>query len=63
MFDDETSPKTKKPVHEIGQDLSPLSLAEITDRISQLEAEIARLREAHARKQVSQAAADALFKR
>jgi uncharacterized small protein (DUF1192 family) len=63
MFDDETTPKTKKPVHEIGQDLSLLSLAEITERIAQLEAEIGRLKEAHARKQNSQAAADALFKR
>ncbi|WP_284178013.1 DUF1192 domain-containing protein [Rhabdaerophilum sp. SD176] len=62
MFDDDAKPK-KKPVHEIGQDLSLLSLTEITERITQLEAEIIRLKEAHARKQSSQAAADALFKR
>ncbi|MCZ8185280.1 MAG: DUF1192 domain-containing protein [Beijerinckiaceae bacterium] len=62
MFDDDATPK-KKPVHEIGQDLSPLALAEIAERIAQLEAEIARLKEAHAKKQSSQAAADALFKR
>ncbi len=62
MFDDESLPK-KKPQHEIGQDLSLLALAEIEDRISQLEAEIVRLRDAYQKKQRSQAAADALFKR
>ena len=42
IFDDEP---TKKParVHEIGQDLSLLSVGELTERIGQLRAEIARL--------------------
>jgi uncharacterized small protein (DUF1192 family) len=62
MFDDETQPR-KKRQHEIGQDLSPLSLDDIDDRIAQLEAEILRLREAQAKKRATQAAADALFKR
>lgn len=62
MFDDETQPR-KKRQHEIGQDLTPLSLDDIEDRIAQLEAEILRLREAQAKKRATQAAADALFKR
>lgn len=62
MFDDETQPLKKRP-HEIGQDLTPLSLGEIEERIAQLEAEILRLREAQVKKRATQAAADALFKR
>ncbi len=62
MFDDDGQPQ-KKRQHEVGQDLSLLSLGEIEERIALLQAEIERLREAHRKKQTSQAAADALFKR
>ncbi|KAF0229544.1 MAG: hypothetical protein FD175_1882 [Beijerinckiaceae bacterium] len=62
MFNEDAEPR-KKSTHEIGQDLSPLAIAEIDERIEQLHAEIARLAEARARKLSTQAAADALFKR
>jgi uncharacterized small protein (DUF1192 family) len=62
MSDDAFEPR-KKTQHDIGQDLSPLSIAEIDERVMLLEGEIARLREARARKLSTQAAADALFRR
>jgi uncharacterized small protein (DUF1192 family) len=49
--------------HEIGQDLTPLSLEDIDRRIEMLKDEIARLVEARAGKQASKAAADLFFKR
>ena len=61
MFDEET-PARKKTGHEIGQDLAPLSLAEIDARIELLKAEIERLVEARVGKMKTQAAADALFR-
>ncbi len=51
-----------KPAHELGQDLSLLSLSEIDDRIDLLESEIERLTEARARKEASRDAASAFFK-
>ena len=48
--------------HEVGQDLSTLSIEEIDERIALLEREIGRLREARARKEDSLAAASAFFK-
>jgi uncharacterized small protein (DUF1192 family) len=48
--------------HEVGQDLSTLSLEELDERIALLEREIERLREARARKEDSRAAASAFFK-
>lgn len=62
MFEEEASPR-KKTVHEVGQDLSSLSIAEIDERMALLQAEIIRLDEAKARKLRTQAAADALFRR
>jgi uncharacterized small protein (DUF1192 family) len=62
MFD-ETLPIQKKTVHEVGQDLAPLSIAEIDERITALQAEIERLGIARRDKLKTQAAADALFKR
>jgi uncharacterized small protein (DUF1192 family) len=62
MFEEEASPR-KKTVHDIGQDLSSLAIAEIDERIALLQAEITRLDEAKTRKLRTQAAADALFKR
>jgi uncharacterized small protein (DUF1192 family) len=61
-MDEELLPK-KKLVHEIGQDLSLLSIAELTDRIALLEEEIARLEAAKASKSATRSAADAFFKR
>lgn len=59
---DDDKPR-KAPVHEIGQDLSPLSLEEINRRIELLKAEIERLAATRASKQASKAAADLFFKR
>ncbi|HEV3184244.1 MAG TPA: DUF1192 domain-containing protein [Xanthobacteraceae bacterium] len=61
-MDEELLPK-KKLAHEIGQDLSLLSIAELTDRIALLEEEIARLEAAKASKSATRSAADAFFKR
>lgn len=48
--------------HQIGQDLSMLSIDEIDERIAMLEQEIARLKEARGAKESSRAAASAFFK-
>jgi uncharacterized small protein (DUF1192 family) len=61
-MDEELLPK-KKLAHDIGQDLSLLSIAELTDRIALLEEEIARLEAAKASKSATRTAADAFFKR
>ena len=60
--DDDDRPK-KKIVHEIGQDLSLLSAAELGARIAALKDEIARLEADAARKGASRTAADAFFKK
>ncbi|MBL8573703.1 MAG: DUF1192 domain-containing protein [Hyphomicrobiaceae bacterium] len=60
-FIDEPAPR-KKLVHELGQDLSALSVHELDERMEQLAAEIERLRQARATKQAGRAAADAVFK-
>jgi uncharacterized small protein (DUF1192 family) len=52
----------KKPAHEIGQDLSLLSVHELTERIGVLEQERARLESARAAKLASRTAADAVFR-
>ncbi|MHA6296973.1 DUF1192 domain-containing protein [Devosia sp. CAU 1758] len=53
----------KRPVsHEIGMGLDALSVAELEERITLLETEIARLRSAMAAKGDSRKAADAAFK-
>jgi len=52
----------KPPVHEIGQDLSRLSVAELDERILILKAEIERLSEARAQKEATKLAADAFFR-
>lgn len=61
LFDDE--PSKPKRAHEIGQDLSLLSLDEIEDRIGQLRAEIARLEGELRAKGSTRQAAEALFRR
>ena len=52
-IDDDDRPK-KKIAHEIGQDLTLLSVGELTERIALLKEEIARLEADMARKQASQ---------
>jgi len=52
----------KKITHEIGQDLSLLSLEELSERIGLLTSEIERLREAAVRKRASKDAANSIFK-
>jgi uncharacterized small protein (DUF1192 family) len=61
-MDDDLLPK-KKTLHEIGQDLSLLSIGELTERIAQLKEEIARLEAAKASKSAGRTAADQFFKR
>ena len=61
MAVDDELPK-KKPVHEIGQDLSLLSVEELNERIALLTAEADRLREAAAKKKASKDAASSFFK-
>ncbi len=61
LFGDDDKPR-KPALHEIGQDLSQLSIEEIGRRIEALSAEIERLTEARSRKQASKNAADAFFK-
>ncbi len=60
-FADE-KPVLKSRGHEIGQELALLSIDELEERIEVLEREIARLREARARKEASRTAASAFFK-
>ena len=53
---------SKKISHDIGQDLSLLSVEELTDRIALLKGEIARLQEAATKKRASRDAANSVFK-
>ena len=48
--------------HDLGEDLSSLSIEELDDRISLLEREIGRLREARESKETTRAAASAIFR-
>ena len=61
-FDDDDKPK-KKPVHEIGQDLTLLSASELTERIAVLKNEIARLQADMEKKRAVKSAADSFFKK
>lgn len=61
-IDDDDKPK-KKVAHEIGQDLTLLSVGELTERVALLKAEIARLEANMAGKQASKSAADLFFKK
>jgi uncharacterized small protein (DUF1192 family) len=60
--DDDDRPK-KKIAHDIGQDLSLLSVAELRDRIGLLKAEIARLEADIGRKEANRSAADMFFRK
>ena len=59
--EDDDRPR-KKITHEIGQDLSLLSVEELNERIALLTAEIARLQEATTKKRASKDAANSFFK-
>ncbi len=62
MSMDEDRPR-KKTVHEIGQDLTLLSVEELSNRIALLKEEIARLEADCRKKQASRSAANQFFKR
>lgn len=55
-------PRKKPTAHEIGQDLSLISVGELDERIAALEAEIARLKADRAAKVASRSAAESVFK-
>lgn len=59
--EDDDKPR-KKISHEIGQDLSLLSVGDVEDRIAMLAAEIARLEADATKKRASRDAANAFFK-
>jgi uncharacterized small protein (DUF1192 family) len=60
-IDDDDKPK-KKVSHEIGQDLSLLSVEELADRIALLNGEIQRLQSSMTLKRATRDAADRFFK-
>jgi uncharacterized small protein (DUF1192 family) len=62
-FDDEDNRPKKKVVHEIGQDLTLLSVDELAARVQLLHDEINRLEADMASKRAKRAAADQFFKR
>lgn len=61
-MDEDDRPK-KKIVHDIGQELALLSVAELHERVALLKDEIARLEANAAQKQATKSAADQFFKR
>ena len=61
-IDDDDRPK-KKITHDIGQELSLLSVAELNDRIALMKEEIARLEADIKKKDSSRNAADQFFKK
>jgi len=62
-FDDDL-PRTSAPLreHVIGQDLSVLSVEDLTQRVAMLKSEIERLEAAIAAKTAQRSAADSLFR-
>jgi uncharacterized small protein (DUF1192 family) len=61
-IDEDERPK-KKVVHEVGQELTLLSVDELAQRVQLLRHEIARLEADMKNKQASRSAADHFFKR
>jgi uncharacterized small protein (DUF1192 family) len=61
-FDEDEKPK-KKLVHEIGQDLTPLSAGELSHRVALLKEEIARLEADMEKKRSVKSAADMFFRK
>lgn len=60
-IEDDDKPR-KKVSHEIGQDLSLLSVQELNERIALLTSEIERLQAAATKKRASKEAANSVFK-
>lgn len=60
--DEAHRPPARAATHELGSDLSALSVDELRERVGLLEAEIARLRGEETRKIASRDAAGAFFK-
>ena len=60
--EDDDKPR-KKVSHEIGQDLSLLSVEELAERIALLSSEIERLKEAMTKKRATKDAAASFFKK
>lgn len=60
---EEPAEPRKKAVHEVGQDLSQLSVFELKERILALTEEIARIEKTVKAKESSKNAADSFFKR
>ncbi len=60
-IEDDDKPR-KKITHEIGQDLSLLSVEELAERIALMTSEIARLEVAMSKKRASRDAANSFFK-
>jgi len=60
-IEDDDKPK-RKISHDIGQDLSLLSIEELHERVALLSAEIERLQTAVAKKRASKDAANSVFK-
>lgn len=54
-------PRVRPTEHDLGQDLSLLSIDELDERIALLEREVLRLKDARAGKERSMAAASAFF--
>lgn len=63
MFVDENEPQRRKSAYTLGQDVSAFSIADLDETLQALRAEIERLTETRTRKNASQAAADALFRK
>jgi len=59
--EDDDRPR-KKVSHEIGQDLSLLSVEELNERIALLSSEVERIKEVVAKKRASRDAANNVFK-
>jgi uncharacterized small protein (DUF1192 family) len=63
MDTDDIAPPPKKKTHELGQDLSKLSVAELQALIDALKGEVVRVDKVLSDKQSSLSAAEAAFKR
>jgi uncharacterized small protein (DUF1192 family) len=61
IFEDE--PRKAPAAHVVGQDISLLSVAELTERIALLRQEIERLEAERDRRGTTKSAAEALFRR
>jgi uncharacterized small protein (DUF1192 family) len=60
-IEDDDRPR-RKVTHEIGQDLSLLSVEELAERIALMSSEIERLQAAMSKKRASKDAANSIFK-